>query len=288
VWRVRELLVIGAIDSIKEELVALEGEVTGPVDPLEISFRHSTAALMAHLNGDIDEARRAARRFFEETQGFGEYAEAVYVALMWWTWWQQGGLTSPTHEMRALLRTAYREPASEAVAWALVHAEAKETAAAIERLEELADKGWPDTHADVTEGVTLAVAAAACSTVGAPAARLGNRVYEALRPFAGSVIVVRGPVIGCAGPADQYLGQLAALRGDLALAEVHFEAALHLARHMQAAPFVVAAEVDLARVLRRRRPDGEAERIAVLLRDAEESALAMGLHRLAGLAAEPG
>ena len=102
-------------------------------------------------------------------------------------------------------------------------------------------------------------------------------------------MVVRGPAIGCAGPADQYLGLLAfQSRGDLALAEVHFEAALHLARHMQAAPFVVAAEVELARLLRRRRPEAEAERIAVMLRDAEESALAMGLHRLAALAAEPG
>jgi len=288
VWRVRELLVIGAIDAIKEELAGLEGEVTGPVDPLETSFRQSTAALMALLNGDIDEATRAARRFFEESQAFGEYAQAIYVALMWWTWWQQGGLASPHHEMRSLLGTAYSEPASTAVGWALVHAEAKETAAALERLEALSDAGWPDAHADVTEGITLAVAAAACSSLGAPVADLGNRVYEALRPFAGSAIVVRGPAIGCAGPADQYLGQLAVLRGDLALAEVHFEAALHLARHMQAAPFVVAAEVELARVLRRRRPDGEAERIAVLLRDAEESALAMGLHRLASLAAEPG
>ena len=75
--------------------------------------------------------------------------------------------------------------------------------------------------------------------------------------------------------------------GDLALAEVHHEAALRLARRMGSPPFVAAAEVELARILRQRRPTGDEERVAVLLRSAEESALSMGLYRLAGLAAKP-
>ena len=113
------------------------------------------------------------------------------------------------------------------------------------------------------------------------------RVYEVMRPYAGTAIVVRGPAAACLGPADQYLGLLAAAADDLALAEVHFEAALRLARRMRSAPFVAAAEVELARTLRRR-GRGDAERVAALLRSAEESALRMGLHRLARMAAEPG
>ena len=74
--------------------------------------------------------------------------------------------------------------------------------------------------------------------------------------------------------------------GDRALAEVHFEAALRLARRMVSAPFVAAAEVELARTLRQRGREGE--RVAVLLRNAEESALRMGLWRVARMAAEPG
>jgi hypothetical protein len=46
--------------------------------------------------------------------------------------------------------------------------------------------------------------------------------------------------------------------------------------------------VELARTLRLRRPNGDEERVVTLLRSAEESSLAMGLHRLARLAAEPG
>jgi len=63
---------------------------------------------------------------------------------------------------------------------------------------------------------------------------------------------------------------------------------LRLALRMRSAPFVAAAEVELARTLRRRHRGDEGERVAVLLRSAEESALRMGLHRLARMAADPG
>ena len=96
------------------------------------------------------------------------------------------------------------------------------------------------------------------------------------------------PRAACLGPADQYLGLLAAVMGDLALTEVHLEASLRLARRMASAPFVAAAEVELARTLRRRRREGEGGRVAVLLRNAEESALRLGLWRVARMAAEPG
>ncbi len=101
-------------------------------------------------------------------------------------------------------------------------------------------------------------------------------MYEELRPYGGTTIVMRAPAAGCMGPADQYLGLLAAAMGDLALAEVHFEAALRLARRMRSEPFIVAAEVELARTLRQRGRDGDEERVAILLRHAEESAVALG------------
>jgi hypothetical protein len=112
-------------------------------------------------------------------------------------------------------------------------------------------------------------------------------VYEQMRPYAGTAVVIRPPAAACAGPADQYLGLVASSMGDLALAEVHIEAALRLARRMRSAPFVAAAEVELARVLRQRGRAGDQERVAVLLRNAEESALKMGLHRLTRRAVEP-
>ena len=102
--------------------------------------------------------------------------------------------------------------------------------------------------------MTLGLAAAAASTIGHEAADQAPRIYEQLRPYAGTAIVVRPAAAGCLGPADTYLGLLAATAGDLALAEVHFEAAVRLARLMRSTPFVAAAQVELARTLRRARP----------------------------------
>jgi hypothetical protein len=56
---------------------------------------------------------------------------------------------------------------------------------------------------------------------------------------------------------------------------------------MDSPPFEAASEVELARTLRRRGREAE-ERVAVLLRKAEETALRLGLTRLARMAADPG
>ena len=69
---------------------------------------------------------------------------------------------------------------------------------------------------DRTEGVSLALAAAACSVVGDGSRDLALHVYQEMRPYAGTVIVARAPAAACLGPADQYLGLLAAVMGDLA------------------------------------------------------------------------
>jgi hypothetical protein len=171
---------------------------------------------------------------------------------------------------------------------ALVHAEAGDTEESLSQLRSLAALGWESVADDQTEGVSLAMAAAACSVLGPPAAGFALHLYEAMRPYAGTAVVVRAPAAACMGPADHYLGLLAGTMGDLALAEVHHEAALRLARRMSSPPFVAAAETELARTLRHRRPGADEERVAVLLRKAEESALVMGLHRLARQAAAPG
>jgi hypothetical protein len=135
--------------------------------------------------------------------------------------------------------------------------------------------------------VALALSAAVCGALGARAGEHAAAVYEHLRPYAGTALVIRAPAAACVGPADQYLGLAASSMGDLTLAEVHFEAALRLARSMRSAPFIAAAEVELARAMRQRGREGEQERAALLLRSAEESALRMRLHRLARRAAEP-
>jgi tetratricopeptide (TPR) repeat protein len=287
-WRVRELLAQGDVDAVNAEVerfAAAHG--TGPVHPLLRSYSYNVEAMMALVDGDFEKADRLGPLAMEAAAGYNELALSFYGALMMWTWWQRGELTALGSVFSDVIaQTPPDHPAMRA-ALALVHAEAGEPEAALRELDALAELGWAAVTDDQTEGVSLATTAAACGAIGTPAADHATHIYEHLRPYAGTAVVIRAPAAACVGPADQYLGLLATAVGDLALAEVHFEAALRLDRRMRSAPFVAAAELELALVLRHR-GRGEDEQVAVLLRNAEEAAVRMGLRRMAARAANPG
>jgi hypothetical protein len=242
--------------------------------------------MMALVAGDVQAAESSAQQAMRAAEGDDDETLTFFGGLMMWTWWQRDELASPESgfwEVAAQAPVAY--PTVRAIL-ALAHAESGERDAGLAALRSLADLGVLTAAEDRTDGVSLAMAGAACSVVGDESCDIASRVYEEMRPYAGTAIVTRAPVTACLGPADQYLGLLAGVIGDRALAEVHFETSLRLARRMVSAPFVAAAEVELARALRQRGRQGE--RAAVLLRHAEESALRMGLWRIARMAAEPG
>ncbi len=287
-WRVRELLARGDVDAVNDELSRFAARDTAPPHPLVVSLSSNLAAMMALVAGEFDDAERFARTGLETGEGYNDMGFRFYGALMAWTWWQRDDLATMRKVVQSILAEATEETPIVHSALALVDAESGDTEAALAQLDFLADLGWERVGDDLTEGASLAFAAAACGTLGQAARRHALGVYEELRPYAGTAVVLRAPAAACLGPADQYLGLLAAAMGDLALAEVHFEAALRLAQRMRAKPFYVAAEVELARALRQRGREGDEERVAVLLRHAEESAVAFGLHRLVRRAAEPG
>jgi hypothetical protein len=240
------------------------------------------------LEGRFETAEQLGQRALEVAEGYNELALSFYGALMLWTWWQRGDLTGANAILGDVVAQTPAEYLTLSATLALVHAEAGDAEAALCQLHSMTAFGWENVADDATEGVSLAMAAATCGVLGARAGDVAPAIYEVMRPYAGTAVVVHALAAACVGPADHYLGLLAGAMGDLTLAEVHHEAALRLARRMGSPPFVAAAEVELARTLRLRRPTGDEERVAVLLRSAEESALAMGLHRLARLAAEPG
>ena len=143
---------------------------------------------------------------------------------------------------------------------------------------------------DQTEGVSLAVAAAACGVD-----RRRGRVTSPSAGVRGDAAVRRdgdrGPCARCGvrGPGRPLSGA----PGGGAWATSPWPRCTTRRRcgwpaGWSSPPFVAAAEVELARTLRRRHRKGDEGRVAVLLRSAEESALRHGLHRLAQLAAEPG
>src|SRR5262249_41906694 len=81
-------------------------------------------------------------------------------------------------------------------------------------------------------------------------------IYDTLLPHAGRNVVI-GPAIGCLGPADRFLGLLAATMRRFDEAETHFGAALDLAVRMAAPPLIARTQHDYAAMLvaRDRRKD---------------------------------
>lgn len=286
-WRIRELLAQGDVDAVRTELGRFDARDTGPVHPLQGAWSLNIAAMMALLAGEFDRAEALARRGMETAEGYNDLVLSFYGGTMVWTWWQRDEV--------AILEPMFQEVIGQALegypilrtALALIHAEAGQPDRALAQLDALAQIGWDVVANDQTEGMSLALAAAACGVLGPRARDYAPPVYEQMRPYAGTAVVIRAPATACMGPADHYLGLLAAVSGDLALAEVHFEAAIRLANRMGAPPFEAAAQVELARTLRQRGREAE-ERVAVLLRNAEETALRIGLRRLARMAADPG
>jgi tetratricopeptide (TPR) repeat protein len=287
-WRIRELLAQGDVDAVNDELSRFEARDTGPVHPLESSYSLNARAMMSLIAGDIENAEFMAGRSLEMAQGYNDLVVSFYGALMMWTWWQREELLDMEPMFREVIAQSLAGYPIIRASLALIHAEVGDPDQAMDDLQALAEVGWDVVANDQTEGMSLALIAAACGAIGAPARDYAKLVYEQMRVYAGTAVVLRAPAAACMGPADHYLGMLASASGDLALAEVHFEAALRLAHRMRSAPFAAAAEVQLARTLRRRGREGEEERVAVLLRNAEESALRMGLQRLVRLAADPG
>jgi tetratricopeptide (TPR) repeat protein len=283
-WKVRELLAQGDVDAVNEEIARFDGRDIGPRDPLATSFNTNVQAMMALVRGDMVEGERLASVAVERAEGYNDLALSFYGVLLAWCWWQQDRLPELEASFRQILDESPADYPIVQAALALLLSELGRGDEAIAELDRLAELGWETVSDDQTEGVSLAYVAAACGNLGHGAH--ASAIYEQMRPYAGTAIVVRAPASACYGPADLFLGLLASACGDLALAEVHFETALRMAQRMGAGPFIAAAQVELARTLRLGGREADLERIATLLRSAEESARRLGLTRIARRAME--
>jgi hypothetical protein len=117
--------------------------------------------------------------------------------------------------------------------------EAGEAAAALGDFSVLDIAVWTGTEA-------LAAAAVAFAVAGSDAQR--TWVYEQLRPYAGTHVVVGG----CASyhaAVDHHLGTLAASLGDTATAEAHYRTALAMHERLGAAGWARLSEQALAKLL---------------------------------------
>ena len=168
-WRVRELLAQGDVDAVNEEIARFRARDTGPVHPLEASFGFNVTAMMALLEGDFETAEQLGQRALEVAEGHNELALSFYGALMVWTWWQRGDLAASDAALREIIGQARTEYPTASGALALVLAEAGDTESALNQLRSLADLRWESMADDQTEGMSMSMAAAACSVIGVAA-----------------------------------------------------------------------------------------------------------------------
>jgi tetratricopeptide (TPR) repeat protein len=138
-------------------------------------------------------------------------------------------------------------------ALATIHLAQGDRAEAERTFTRLAERDFADIARNNQWTITMTLISELCTALG-DTARAG-KLYELLLPYAGLTSV--SPVGGYAGPVARYLGLLARIRGDTALAEQHLRTALEQARRHRERPMVAIVAVDLARTLGALTPEAQ-------------------------------
>jgi hypothetical protein len=250
VLRLTHLLELGdgpAAQRVLPELDRMAEWLRQPAVRLAALSRRST---LAALTGDFGPAAEYARQAFQTGQAVGlPDAGAVYWGQLFAIWLQVGLPAADEQWMERELRDLVaRSNLSVAHAAALVQVEAAHGAVeqARGRLDELVGTGLGTMRPDMLFLWTLSVLARDCVVLGE--ARHAPRLYQALAPYAGRIVVAAGAVL-CAGSADFYLAGLAALSSDTATADRHYRAAASMHRRLGARPMLAHTLHEHARLL---------------------------------------
>lgn len=110
-----------------------------------------------------------------------------------------------------------------------------------------------------------------------------EEVREALTPFAGTILFNGS---ACFGPADHYLGLLAAAVEDFDAADAHYGAAADLSSNLAAPVLLAETNISWGSSLLRRRAPGDQVRARALIEYAAHSAEELGLDLLQARAAD--
>ena len=236
----------------------------------------SAAAMRAILHGDFAEAERLAEEAFQVGRAsHGEVITGVYGVQMFTIRREQGRLA----EVAPVLRRFLDENPQE-TAWrpglALIAGDLGFEQAARDAFENLAAAGF-SFPVDAKRSVTISYLAEVCTRLGD--ARRAGVLYELLLPY--SEITIIAPVSTvCCGSAARYLGMLAGVSGDWAVAEEHFEIALGMDERLQAWPWLAHTQHEFALMLRTRGRLGDRDRAVTLLAAAAEMGRRLGMASL--------
>jgi hypothetical protein len=274
-WEVRELLSVADVEGTARVIPVLDRLAEVTRHPLFLAYARWVRSGLAIVRGDLADAERLAGEGLTLAERHDELALSFYGAQMLWTWWQKDVLPTMEAAFNAILEQAPSDYAITRAALALLLAETGRIDAARAQLQRLSPGEFAVVADDQTDGLAMAVLAPVCEATGdGDSAKL---LYLRMEPYAGRMITVRPPSGLCFGPADHYLGLLAAARVDFPLARQHLEASLDMARRVDALAFTAATRAELGGVLLRTGEDLEAR---VHLDTARTTAAALGLSRI--------
>ena len=286
VLRLTHLLELCDGPAARRELAQIErlAEVLRqPLARLVACSRHST---LASLDGDFPLAVSQARLAGDiGKQASLPDAEAVLWGQLFAAWLETELPDADEEQMEQILRgLVARSHLSTAHAAALVLIEAEHGAwdQARGRFGELATAGVAEMRPDMVYVWALALLAHGCCMLGSR--QHAMHLYQALLPFADRAAVAAGAVM-CAGSVSRYLGGLAALSGDIAAAEEHFQAAIAHHRRLGARPLLARTLHEYAQLLSARAAGSDRTRASEALAEARAIAGECGMTKLAAILA---
>jgi tetratricopeptide (TPR) repeat protein len=288
-WRFVALMELGRVDEAESALAAFAHDAAAAGDADATVLATARHAMLAILRGRFDQALRLIEEVEREGRRLGRPdAEAITMTLMGTVALEQGGfgeLGAPGKEWweRApdlVLANAHERPGhlleATAARLLLAHGRAEEAAAELDRslTRALASSGprWLGAMAD------LAVVAA-----GTGDTRAAARLYEAMLPYRGRLVVLGGAAATW-GPVSHYLGELAATTGQTADAVRHFEDAIEFEERIGALPYLAHSLAGMGGALTR---SGDAARAAGCLTRARGIARRLGMTVLLGRLGAP-
>jgi hypothetical protein len=153
------------------------------------------------------------------------------------------------------------------------------------RFEALAERDFRDIPRDEHWLIMMAVLAEAATALGD--CRRAARIYDLLLPYE-SLNAFEHLLRTDGGSIGHFLGQLAATRGDLDAAVLHFESAMEMNARMGARPHLARSQAECGGALRARSGPGDSERARELIARAQATADDLGMKPLARRLAELG
>jgi class 3 adenylate cyclase len=274
-WLVTDLVEGGDLDAARAEIEAY----AQLVQPLGIAayswWVPAWRAMLAGLDGRFDDARRLA----DEAEQLGTRARdgnaVIYRNLSCWVADMQQGRDHDSW-LEYIEGGVGRDGPSGAFrcALAMQHALAGRHEDAREALSALGPTGFEAVVKDMNFFAGASEFTIAVGALGDAAA--ARQAYEVLRPYAGRMFLIARAAVFW-GPADSFLGRLAATAGLFDEAEEHFEAALKACERVGARAMAARTRWWYSSMLHARDEAGDAERASELVVAAEREAKELDL-----------